>query len=78
MKRVPDEGLVVVAADAAMSEAFFWAREGYHNSTDMDQARASIDRLAREADLVIPGHGNAFATALPPEPGGAWTGGPSG
>jgi glyoxylase-like metal-dependent hydrolase (beta-lactamase superfamily II) len=67
---------VVVAADAAMTEQFFWAREGFHNSTDMEQARASIQRLAAEADIVIPGHGNAFFTALPPEPGGAWAGGP--
>ena len=66
---------VVVAADAAMTEEFFRAREGYHNSSDMDEARASIDRLAGEADLIIPGHGNAFFTALAPEPGGMWSGG---
>jgi glyoxylase-like metal-dependent hydrolase (beta-lactamase superfamily II) len=68
---------VVVAGDAAMTEAFFWAREGFHNSSDMDQARASIELLAREADLVIPGHGNVFFTSLPPEPGGMWSGGRS-
>jgi glyoxylase-like metal-dependent hydrolase (beta-lactamase superfamily II) len=68
----------MVAGDAAMTEAFFWARDGFHNSFDLDQARASIDLLAREADLVIPGHGNVFLTALPPEPGGAWSGGRSG
>jgi glyoxylase-like metal-dependent hydrolase (beta-lactamase superfamily II) len=68
---------VVVAADAAMTEEFFWSREGYHNSTDMEQARASIDRLAHDADIIIPGHGNAFFTALPPEPGGMWSGGPA-
>ena len=48
---------VVVAADAAMTEEFFRAREGYHNSSDMEQARASIDRLTQEADIIIPGHG---------------------
>jgi hypothetical protein len=58
-----------------MTEEFFRAREGYHNSTDLDRARASIDLLAREADIIIPGHGNAFLTALPPEPGGMWSGG---
>lgn len=69
---------VVVAADAAMTEAFYWAREGFHNSTDFDQVKVSIDVLAREADIVIPGHGNAFFTALPPEPGGVWSGGREG
>jgi glyoxylase-like metal-dependent hydrolase (beta-lactamase superfamily II) len=67
---------VAVAADAAMTEDFFWAREGYHNSSDFGQAKASIEALAREADVVIPGHGNAFFTALAPEPGGTWSGGP--
>jgi glyoxylase-like metal-dependent hydrolase (beta-lactamase superfamily II) len=69
---------VVVAGDGVMTEQFFWAREGFHNSTDVEQARASIDVLARDADIVIPGHGNAFLTSLPPEEGGAWTGGPLG
>lgn len=66
---------VVLAADAAMTEAFFWAREGYHNSTDLEQARATIDRLAAEADLVIPGHGNAFFPRLRPESDDWWSGG---
>jgi glyoxylase-like metal-dependent hydrolase (beta-lactamase superfamily II) len=67
---------VVAAGDGVMTEQFFWAREGFHNSADMQQARASIDVLAREADIIIPGHGNAFSTALPPEGGGGWAGGP--
>jgi glyoxylase-like metal-dependent hydrolase (beta-lactamase superfamily II) len=66
---------VAIAADSAMTEEFFWAREGFHNSFDFDQAKASIEVLEREADVVIPGHGNAFFTALPPEPGGMWAGG---
>jgi glyoxylase-like metal-dependent hydrolase (beta-lactamase superfamily II) len=57
---------VVVAADAAMTQQFFWAREGYHNSTDFTAARESIERLRWEADLVIPGHDNYFLTHLPP------------
>jgi len=69
---------VVVAADAAMTEEFFWAREGFHNSSDFEEARESIDRLAESADVVIPGHGNAFWTALPPGPGGMWAGGRAG
>lgn len=43
-----------------MTEDFYRAREGYHNSVDMAQACASIDLLGREADGIIPGHGNMF------------------
>ncbi len=52
---------VAVAGDAVMTEDHFRAREGHTNSTDFAQASASIELLAREADVVIPGHGNAFA-----------------
>jgi glyoxylase-like metal-dependent hydrolase (beta-lactamase superfamily II) len=71
------EKRVVIAGDAAMSEDFFRAREGYPNSTDFSQATQSIDALAREADLIVPGHGNVFFADLPPEPGGMWSGGAS-
>ena len=57
---------VAVAADAAMTEDFFRARQGYHNSTNIEQARASIDLLGREADVIIPGHGNVFVPAWAP------------
>ena len=52
---------VVVAGDAVMTEDFYRAREGYHNSADVAQARDTVDRLARDADVIIPGHGNIFA-----------------
>lgn len=58
---------VVIAGDAAMTEEFFWAREGYHNSSDFTAARQSIELLQREADLIVPGHDNYFLIALPPE-----------
>ncbi len=51
---------VAVCGDAVMTEDHFRAREGHHNSTDFAQATASIDRIAREADVVVPGHGAAF------------------
>jgi len=57
---------VAIAADAAMTEDFFRARDGYHNSTDMEQVRMSIDLLAQEATLLIPGHGNYFVPAWTP------------
>lgn len=51
---------VVVASDAAMTRDFFDARAGYFNSHDFNAVAQSIDRLHREADLVIPGHDNYF------------------
>jgi glyoxylase-like metal-dependent hydrolase (beta-lactamase superfamily II) len=68
---------VAVTGDAVMTEAHFRAREGHHNSVDAAQASESVGKLAAEADIVIPGHGGAFITALKPEPGGAWWGGPA-
>ncbi len=69
---------VAIAGDAAMTEEFFWAKEGFHNSVDFDQARESIETLSRTADLIVPGHGNVFATSTPPEDGGMWSGGREG
>jgi glyoxylase-like metal-dependent hydrolase (beta-lactamase superfamily II) len=66
---------VAVAGDAVMTEEFFWARQGFHNSVDLDQVRDSIELLSREADLVVPGHGNVFSTSAPPEAGRMWSGG---
>jgi glyoxylase-like metal-dependent hydrolase (beta-lactamase superfamily II) len=54
---------VAVCGDAVMTEDHFRAREGHHNSTDFAQATASIDLIAREADVVVPGHGPAFDVA---------------
>jgi glyoxylase-like metal-dependent hydrolase (beta-lactamase superfamily II) len=60
---------VVIAGDAVMTEDFYWAREGYLNSVDQEQAHETIDRLARDADVIIPGHGNVFATNWSRSPG---------
>ena len=41
-----------------MTEEFFEAEEGYHNSTDFAQAAETIRAIKKAARLVIPGHGN--------------------
>ncbi len=53
-------GQLIVAADAAMTEDFFEAEEGYHNSVDFSQATETIRKIKPMADLIIPGHGNMF------------------
>jgi glyoxylase-like metal-dependent hydrolase (beta-lactamase superfamily II) len=54
---------IAVVGDAVMTQEHFRARVGHTNSVDADQARASIERLGREADLIVPGHDNAFVVA---------------
>jgi glyoxylase-like metal-dependent hydrolase (beta-lactamase superfamily II) len=43
-----------------MTEEFFNAEEGFHNSVDFKQASETIRNIKEFADLVIPGHGNYF------------------
>ena len=52
---------VAVTGDAVMTEAHFRAGDGHSNSTDFGQVRATIGMLAETADVIVPGHGNAFA-----------------
>ncbi len=47
---------VAVAGDAVMAEEYFRARDVHVKSFDFTQARASLDLLSGEADLIIPGH----------------------
>jgi glyoxylase-like metal-dependent hydrolase (beta-lactamase superfamily II) len=51
-------GRLIVAGDAAMTQDFYDAEEGYHNCVDFGQATETIRAIKRCADLVIPGHGN--------------------
>lgn len=51
---------VIVAADAAMTRAFFLSRDYYFNTVDTSAAVASIEKLAGLADIIIPGHDNYF------------------
>jgi len=57
---------VVIAADAAMTRAFWNERQGYFNSADFDLASRTIDELARIADIVVPGHDNYFLNRRTP------------
>lgn len=51
-------GSLIVAGDASMTEDFFMAEEGFHNSVDFGQATETIKGIKKVAHLVIPGHGN--------------------
>jgi len=54
---------VAVTGDAVMTQDHFRTREGHTNSTDVQLAQASITRLGLEADVIVPGHDNAFVVA---------------
>ncbi len=51
---------VVVAGDAAMTRDFFQHQDYYFNTVDPEAAVGSIAIVAREADVVVPGHDNYF------------------
>jgi glyoxylase-like metal-dependent hydrolase (beta-lactamase superfamily II) len=55
-----DGARVVVAGDAVLTRDFFKDRRGYFNSIDPALASRTIERIAAEADLVVPGHDNYF------------------
>lgn len=54
------EGMVVVAGDAVHTFDHFQDRAPAESSEDFRETRRSIDRIAKVADLIIPGHGNYF------------------
>lgn len=51
---------IAVAGDAAMTRDFFRHRDYYFNTVDPVAAVTSIETIARVADVVVPGHDNAF------------------
>jgi N-acyl homoserine lactone hydrolase len=53
-------GKVIVAGDAVMTEDFYNAEDGFHNSADFSLVKATIKLIKEIADLVVPGHGNFF------------------
>ena len=57
-----EDGMVAVAGDSVMTRDFFKDRRGYYNSVDLEASAHSIDFLEKQADIVIPGHGNYFLT----------------
>jgi len=54
------EGIVVVAGDAILTFDHFDNREPSENAHDPREARRSIDRIAKMADIIVPGHDNYF------------------
>lgn len=54
------EGIVIAAGDAAPTFDHFDLREPGNHCEDTAEARKSIGRIAKMADLVIPGHDNYF------------------
>lgn len=53
-------GTVLVTGDAVMTEDFFNADEGFHNSADFSKVKETIRKIRQAADIIIPGHGNYF------------------
>ena len=51
---------VVLASDAVMTREFFEVGRGHFSSHDLEAAGKSIDRLRREADIILPGYDNYF------------------
>ena len=56
------EGSVLLAGDTIMGEEYFCAGEGYWFNTSAEKTHESIVRAARDADIVVPGHGDIFLT----------------
>ncbi len=56
------EGRVLLTGDAVMTREFYKAGEPYFFGWDNDQARQTILSLRGRADVIIPGHGEAFLT----------------
>lgn len=56
------EGKVLLAGDTIMGEEYFCAGEGYWFNTSAEKTHASIIQASKDADLVVPGHGDWFLT----------------
>jgi glyoxylase-like metal-dependent hydrolase (beta-lactamase superfamily II) len=55
------EGLsVAVVGDAVATRDFWRERRGYYNCVDFELSARSMDKLARMADVIVPGHDNYF------------------
>lgn len=53
---------VVVAGDAVATRDFWGERRGYYNCVDFELSAKSMEKLARQADIIVPGHDNYFLT----------------
>lgn len=59
------EHSVAVVGDAVATEDFWRERRGYFNCVDFELSAKSMDKIAKLADLVVPGHDNYFVAAKP-------------
>lgn len=57
------DGLSIIAAgDAMATRDFFRDRHNFYNAIDPKQGIASMNKIAEQADLIIPGHDNYFVS----------------
>ena len=55
------DGLTVaITGDAVMTRDFWRDRRGFFNSVDLDLSTKTMNQLAAIADIIVPGHDNAF------------------
>ena len=54
------EGRVICTGDSVMTQEFYRAGECYFFGWNMERAVASIRSLRGKADIIVPGHGQAF------------------
>ena len=55
------DGLTVaITGDAVMTKDFWRDRRGFFNSVDLALSTETMNRLAAIADIIVPGHDNAF------------------
>ena len=54
---------VLVAGDTIMGPEYFENLDGYWFNEDLDETRRSIRKAARDADIIIPGHGDVFVVS---------------
>lgn len=60
------EGLsIVVAGDAVPTQDFFRERRAYFNAVDFALSASTMDGIASQADIVVPGHDNFFLVKHP-------------
>ena len=51
---------VVLAGDAVPTQDFWRERRGYFNCVDFELSAKTMDKIAAQADVVVPGHDNYF------------------
>jgi len=51
---------IIAAGDAVATHDFFRDRRGYFNAVDFALSAKTMDRMAKAADIIVPGHDNYF------------------